>query len=222
MSGKKEQPTHVDQRWLLDHLRCLWPRRSLLKRGTRNSASPTPPCDQPDARVIETTGGPRQTLSLQTIGPHVGLRGATGVAALAAAALQSSVPMRTVTLQQLVPQPACRARARECRAAQGDLVHRRRRPAETLAAAAQPLSLESAKASTQPSIAVSLLPSLHHQLDAPKRRVAWTPTGPRAMISILQCYTHSMRGMFHRRGSSLGRARQAPCCAWLVLRENAN
>jgi hypothetical protein len=100
MSGKKEQPTHVDQRWLLDHLRCLWPRRSLLKRGTRNSASPTPPCDQPDARVIETTGGPRQTLSLQTIGPHVGLRGATGVAALAAAALQSSVPMRTVTVQQ--------------------------------------------------------------------------------------------------------------------------
>ena len=65
--------------------------------------------------------------------------------------------------------------------------------AETLAAAAQPLSLESAKASTQPSIAVSLLPSLHHQLDAPKRRVAWTPTGPRAMISILQCHTHSMR-----------------------------
>ena len=100
ISGKKEQPTHVDQRWLLDHPRCLWPRRSLLKRGTRNSASPTPPCDQPDARVIETTGGPRQTLSLQTIGPHVGLRGATGVAALVAAALQSSVPMRTVTVQQ--------------------------------------------------------------------------------------------------------------------------
>ena len=47
--------------------------------------------------MIETTGGPRQTLSLQTIGPHVGLRGATGVAALVAAALQSSAPLRTVT-----------------------------------------------------------------------------------------------------------------------------
>ena len=75
-------------------------RRSLLKRGTRNSASPTPPCDQPDARAIEITGGPRETLSLQTIGPHVWLRGAAGVAALAAAAPLASVPTRTVTVQQ--------------------------------------------------------------------------------------------------------------------------
>mgnify|MGYP001206056311 CR=1 FL=1 len=75
-------------------------RRSLLKRGTRNSASPTPPCDQPDARAIEITGGPRETLSLQTIGPHVGLRGATDVAALTAAAPLASVPTTTVTVQQ--------------------------------------------------------------------------------------------------------------------------
>ena len=71
-----------------------------FKRGTRNSASPTPPCDQPYAHAIETTGGPRETLSLQTIGPRVGLRGAAGVAALAAAAPLASVPTRTVTVLQ--------------------------------------------------------------------------------------------------------------------------
>ena len=75
-------------------------RRSLLNRGTRSSAAPTPPCDQPDARAIEITGGPRETLSLQTIGPRVGLRGAAGVAALAAAAPLASVPTRTVTVLQ--------------------------------------------------------------------------------------------------------------------------
>ena len=75
-------------------------RRSLLNRGTRSSAAPTPPCDQPDARAIEITGGPRETLSLQTIGPHVWLRGAAGVAALAAAAPLASVPTTTVTVQQ--------------------------------------------------------------------------------------------------------------------------
>ena len=72
-----------------------------FKRGTRNSASPTPPCDQPDARAIEITGGPRETLSLQTIGPrHVGLHGAADVAALTATAPLASVPTTTVTVQQ--------------------------------------------------------------------------------------------------------------------------
>ena len=64
-------------------------------------ASPTPPCAQPDARAIEITGGPRETLSLQTIGPrHVGLHGAADVAALTATAPLASVPTTTVTVQQ--------------------------------------------------------------------------------------------------------------------------
>ena len=180
------------------------------ERGTRNSASPTPPCDhQPDARVIETTGGPRETLSLQTIGPHVGLRGAAGVAALTAAAPLASVPTTTVTVQQARSAIGLPRSSQENDKQLKAIVHRRRRPG-TLAAVAQPCRWRAPR----PRRCVDRCRGCHRftsvyswMRQRGRRLDPWRATAPRAILQRCK------RSASHRRGSSLGRALRALSCA---------